>query len=571
MNINTHYIAQLVAKSFLVILTTTVIIYIFDDVLLKDNFEVSSSIYEVAGIGFLLFGFLSGYFLFEFRNKTPKNGLIQNKLLLLIFTVLGFAYVSGIETVSEIASYVLDFVCLGTFYFVAIRILKMSSSIESSIQENTVPLKYQIKKIVVISIVLASVLVFLSYVNDLSLLDGDDLVKEIWNNEDLSKNYIAPSTDEEIEKCLSEIECLVPMYLSAQFVQKNLISSYGSNGISEDTEKYSDAKLTYETELEKLTHGEAKLLEEQVVFSRALLTEYVKVLVRPYMQELKAAFQLYTDNRDMSAYDKNLFVSKHKYDGVMFGLESYDSAYFSSSFSPFGIYEHFLGGKDLLIIFHNKPDRLFRVWMKQQSNGSSTEWFPMTIYDTGIPREEVEQLYWQYKKVDEGAQEIIELYSELGVDVFETLEYMDAIALTEQERGPIIADDMTAEELHTSPFISHIRVALDNYVKGSVDGLEETSIDTIQDGCGLSTFDQTYFKSPFILFDAEDGEFGGVNIDIVFTEKPDRIFSAWVYQYGTGEFVLRGFCEVGPSDEKQADFDAMMKEIISNGDYYKAL
>ena len=87
-----------------------------------------------------------------------------------------------------------------------------------------------------------------------------------------------------------------------------------------------------------------------------------------------------------------------------------------------------------------------------------------------------------------------------------------------------------------------------------------------KEGCGLSDADRGYYKSKFILYQVANNDYGGVQAYIVFVDKPDTIFWAWVYRLGgDGEYSLRGFCKAGPPDELKEEFTKTMKSIIERG------
>jgi len=109
----------------------------------------------------------------------------------------------------------------------------------------------------------------------------------------------------------------------------------------------------------------------------------------------------------------------------------------------------------------------------------------------------------------------------------------------------------TEEELksyyssYDNPFVLHIRKALDNYLAGTNEGINPLAIkvnkseDSTIDG--LDSFSKDYYKSRFIVFAINNNEFGGKNISIVFQDKPDKLFNAWVYQLPDGTYELRAF------------------------------
>lgn len=122
-----------------------------------------------------------------------------------------------------------------------------------------------------------------------------------------------------------------------------------------------------------------------------------------------------------------------------------------------------------------------------------------------------------------------------------------------------ISDSSTAiEEIHftedelkqyysvyENPFVLHIRKALDSYLIGKKEGMNEIVIKTYkaEDGTvgGLDAFTKDYYKSKFIVFAINNGVAGGKIINIIFQDKRDKLFNAWVYQVADGSYELRGF------------------------------
>lgn len=58
---------------------------------------------------------------------------------------------------------------------------------------------------------------------------------------------------------------------------------------------------------------------------------------------------------------------------------------------------------------------------------------------------------------------------------------------------------------------------------------------------GLDAFDKNYYKSKFIVATIGDNEENGKDIQIIFQDKPDRIFYAWVGENPNGDTCLIGF------------------------------
>lgn len=157
-----------------------------------------------------------------------------------------------------------------------------------------------------------------------------------------------------------------------------------------------------------------------------------------------------------------------------------------------------------------------------------------------------------------------------------TSKMMQAIKDMESEFPPALTGDETGEELYKNPYVVHIRTALDNYLNGSNIGVEEAlymnsvniemeETEPSEHNCRLSDF-KDYFDSKFFLYDVENNEYGGLHAWIVFTDKPDKIFLAWVYLLGAGdgEYSLRTLCEAGPPEEDKEEFIKIMKEYINS-------
>ncbi len=107
---------------------------------------------------------------------------------------------------------------------------------------------------------------------------------------------------------------------------------------------------------------------------------------------------------------------------------------------------------------------------------------------------------------------------------------------------------MTDEQLRTyeeglsDPYLLHVREALDGYLHGTnnQENGESLYAPTVVDS--LDSF-KDYLKSKFVLLNAEPSIFGGQVFSIVFQDKPDKLFGAWVYKLAGGSYDLRGFWE----------------------------
>jgi len=128
---------------------------------------------------------------------------------------------------------------------------------------------------------------------------------------------------------------------------------------------------------------------------------------------------------------------------------------------------------------------------------------------------------------------------------------MAGIKYAESQREDEAADTLikatNEKELYDNPYIKHLRVAFNGYLDGTNEGVEsgvsEKSESESELKCGLGSFNRDYFKSEFFIIETEKNDYGGIVAYIAFENNPDRVFWAWVYQYGGGDYILRGFCE----------------------------
>ncbi len=79
--------------------------------------------------------------------------------------------------------------------------------------------------------------------------------------------------------------------------------------------------------------------------------------------------------------------------------------------------------------------------------------------------------------------------------------------------------------------VTSLRHGLDDYISGKANSeyIEETAYDYGDDG--LKHYDKEYYKSRFFVVNSSDGIMGGVFLDIIFVDKPDRVFKVWMYKF----------------------------------------
>lgn len=121
----------------------------------------------------------------------------------------------------------------------------------------------------------------------------------------------------------------------------------------------------------------------------------------------------------------------------------------------------------------------------------------------------------------------------------------------QSENNPIIAskDIGNYYKIYQDPYVINLRQSLNNYL---------TNGNGIND---LVSYDSSYYKCKFVVLTINNNLGGGKDVQIIFQDKPDKVFSAWVYKLATGEYELRSF------NVKNYDQKAINKIISS----YKSL
>ncbi|MBI2252207.1 MAG: hypothetical protein HYU63_05650 [Armatimonadetes bacterium] len=104
-------------------------------------------------------------------------------------------------------------------------------------------------------------------------------------------------------------------------------------------------------------------------------------------------------------------------------------------------------------------------------------------------------------------------------------------------------------EAYKNPYVLHLRKALNGYIKGTNEGIASPQITLESDKLGvdvygLDSFNKDYYKSKFIIYQINNHPAGGMSILIIFIDKPDKLFGAWVYKVANGDYDLRQFWQV---------------------------
>jgi len=137
---------------------------------------------------------------------------------------------------------------------------------------------------------------------------------------------------------------------------------------------------------------------------------------------------------------------------------------------------------------------------------------------------------------------------------------------TQDSSGSKIPDgeaQFTQEQLqeyylvYKNPDVRYLRTLFDAYLKNSGGAEQERQM--------MSKWNKECFRSKFVVLSHEDNTFGGTLITIIFQDRPDKVFVAWVYPEGANKrLTLRRF-ELGEfSDEDIRRINIRYKKLIKD-------
>ena len=111
--------------------------------------------------------------------------------------------------------------------------------------------------------------------------------------------------------------------------------------------------------------------------------------------------------------------------------------------------------------------------------------------------------------------------------------------------------------VYTNPDVRYLRTLFDTHLKNSGGTEEERQL--------LHKWNKDYFRSKFIVLSRVNNIFGGTFITILFQDRPDKVFVAWVYPEGSNrKLILRRF-DVGDfSDEDVRRMRVRYKKLIED-------
>jgi hypothetical protein len=104
--------------------------------------------------------------------------------------------------------------------------------------------------------------------------------------------------------------------------------------------------------------------------------------------------------------------------------------------------------------------------------------------------------------------------------------------------------------------VRYLRTTFDAYLKGTA-ATDEREI--------LEKWDKAYFRSKFVVLSRDANTFGGSLITILFEDRPDKVFVAWVYPEGASKrLTLRGLHLANFTAEDVKRINVRYKAIIED-------
>ena len=105
--------------------------------------------------------------------------------------------------------------------------------------------------------------------------------------------------------------------------------------------------------------------------------------------------------------------------------------------------------------------------------------------------------------------------------------------------------------------VRYLRTLFDSYLNNSGGTKEERQ--------QLQKWNKDYFRSKFMVMSRENNMFGGTLIKILFQDRPDKVFVAWVYPEGSNKHpTLRRFDAGDFSDEDIKRIRVRYKKLIED-------
>ena len=125
---------------------------------------------------------------------------------------------------------------------------------------------------------------------------------------------------------------------------------------------------------------------------------------------------------------------------------------------------------------------------------------------------------------------------------------------------------------YEDPFVRHVRTALNGYLNGSNEGIENAGFvkkaPLTDRASGLDAFKEYLKRSKFIVVWLEPALMGGRIVSITAQDNPTKVLDCWVYKLADGSYDFRGIWENRFFDEERMKvMREMFKEQLEDQEH----
>lgn len=146
------------------------------------------------------------------------------------------------------------------------------------------------------------------------------------------------------------------------------------------------------------------------------------------------------------------------------------------------------------------------------------------------------------------------------------------------------------KEIVKDRFVQYLRLTLNNWISGKYGSINEPKLSNkcehggllrslqcpdavfMDESFGIPEIGEEYLKSKFIVLKTDTALGGGASIVLMFKDKPDKVFYAWVYRYYDNDpldpddiqgFDLRGLSEYTLGKNNRPNIEEIQKMFIT--------
>jgi hypothetical protein len=132
-----------------------------------------------------------------------------------------------------------------------------------------------------------------------------------------------------------------------------------------------------------ITAQASKTPNSQESFSQQELKEYYKVYSDPDVKHIRAVFNAFLSGKKLNSIEAD-------------ALKNADKSYLKSKFVVLSHDPHLMGGSNITIMFQEKPDKIFKVWIYL---GKGSRWQLRDFSEsTSFSKEDIERIRERYRK-----------------------------------------------------------------------------------------------------------------------------------------------------------------------------